>query len=484
MIVQEKATEFTQKLRDKVLSLGFPSNTADTIAKIIVLKTFDGETLTAQCADGFYKDVFVNSRLNEIADVVKDVWGPSVKFALTQDGASSSKAHKVSPPDSFSENSIFGFQDQAGLNNSKNKSVSREKTKTTISMPAETRPINEDHGLQPEFTLSSFVKGPSNTIAFSACESVVLQPGRLSNPVFIYGGSGLGKTHLLHAVGNELLRKNPRMNVLYLSSSDFVSHFVTSIRHNAGNAFRDRFSNCDLLLIDDVQFLENKEATQIEFFHIFNVLCSRKKQIVLTSDKYPKDIPTLEERLRSRFLQGLLADIEPPSFEERIAIINSAASSISLKISPGLAELIATHVKTNIRELKGTLNNLLIRQTVTGKTSSQDDVAAVLRGVVKLQRSTLDIPTIQKSVATFYNIKVSDLSSSSKVQKLVIPRHVAMFLSRELTGANLMEIASAFGRKDHTTVLNALENVKNLLEKDASQRSLINELRRRLEQMN
>jgi len=484
MIVQEKADEFSQKLRDKVLSLGFPSNTADTIAKIIVLKTFDGDTVTAHCADSFYKDVFVNSKLHEICNVAKEVWGPSVKFILTQGVSANSKPPKSLAVESYSESSIFNFQEQNKPDSIKIKQNSHNKTHVGSSSSVEVRQPQAEHGLQPEFTFSTFVKGPSNSIAFSACESVVLQPGRLSNPVFIYGGSGLGKTHLLHAVGNELLRKNPSWNVLYLSSSDFVSHFVTSIRHNAGNAFRDRFSNCDILLIDDVQFLENKDATQIEFFHIFNVLCSRKKQIVLTSDKYPKDIPTLEERLRSRFLQGLLADIEPPSFEERIAIINATASDISLKLSAGLTELIATHVKTNIRELKGTLNNLLIRQTVSGKTSSQDDVAAVLRGVVKLQRSTLDIPTIQKSVATFYNIKVSDLSSTSKVQKLVIPRHVAMFLSRELTGANLMEIASAFGRKDHTTVLNALENVKKLLEKDASQRSMINDLRRRLEQMN
>jgi chromosomal replication initiator protein len=488
MISQEKAIEFTKKLREKLLSLGYPADTADMIARKIELQNFNDQTILAHCADPFFKEMFLDRTFNDICSVVKDVWGSSTKLVFSSEKEQAIKKERLIPKSEKEETSIFSFQDQEkpiiAPKTAMVKNPGKTEPEMASAMPVQQVSQPSEHGLQPEFSFSTFVKGPSNSIAFSACESVALQPGKLSNPVFIYGGSGLGKTHLLHAVGNEILRKNPSWNVLYLSSSDFVSHFVTSIRHNAGNAFRDRFLNCDILLVDDVQFLENKDATQIEFFHIFNVLCSRRKQIVLTSDKYPKDIPTLEERLRSRFLQGLLADIEPPSFEERVAIIDATANSISLRISRELTELIATHVKTNIRELKGTLNNLLIRQTVSGKNSTQDDVAAVLRGIVKLQRPTLDILTIQKAVASFYNIKITDLTSSSKVQKLVIPRHVAMYLSRELTGANLMDIASNFGRKDHTTVLNAIENVKKLLERDASHRSMINELKRRLEQMN
>jgi chromosomal replication initiator protein len=344
--------------------------------------------------------------------------------------------------------------------------------------------LPEHPDLNADFTFSTFVRGQSNSVAFSACESVAMRPGKLNNPVFIYGDVGLGKTHLLHSVGNDILRRTPSANVVYLTSGNFVSGFVSSIRHNTVERFTRQFLECDVLLVDDIQFLENKEQTQLEFFHIFNQLIGKKKQIVITSDKYPKDIPHLSERLRSRFLMGLLADIEPPCFEERIAILEAKAENLSLRISREVVEFIATNVKTNVREMQGVLNNLLMRQTISGLPPTIDAASTVLRGMVKIQRPTIDIPAVQKLVANHYNIKLQDLVSASKAQKLVVPRHVAMYLSRKIVQANLVEIAQQFGRKDHTTVLNAIDKVEELIQNDASTRAAITDLKRRLEQNN
>jgi chromosomal replication initiator protein len=479
MIPEHELLEFAKKLFEVFLALGYPEKTVQTLTKVVTPQTFAGNTLVLKCDVSFYA-MILDDKHKEIERIVKSVWGAHTQFIMEKDsgktGTSRQKAAKNASQIPKNTPSIFDFEGTPSM------PKQAPLLQTLVPLKNE-RPDHSDFGLSPEYTFSSFVRGPSNSIAYSACESVSFQPGRLSNPVFIYGGSGLGKTHLLHAVGNEILSKHPSWKVLYLPSSDFVNGFVQAIRHGQGNSFRGRFLECDLLLIDDVQFLENKEQTQLEFFHIFNLLCQKRKQVILTSDKYPKDIPTLEERLRSRFLQGLLADIEPPSFEERLAIIESTAEQISLRLSPEVASMVATNVKTNIRELKGTLNNLLLRQTVSGIPPSVHDVETVLRSIVKVQRQTITIAAIQKMVAGFYDIKVNDLTSSSKAQKLVFPRHVAMYLSRELLSANLVEIANEFGRKDHTTVLNACDNVKKKMETDASTRSSILEIKRRLEQI-
>jgi chromosomal replication initiator protein len=457
--------------------LGFPEKTLKTLVESIVPFSFDGTTVVLHCYNAVYS-IVLDDKSKDIENIVKQIWGQEARFVIEKKEKAtepSQKPAKTTATKSVQPASIFDFEETS--------SMPKQPRAFSPSTAKEEPFDNAEFGLNPDFTFASFVRGPSNSIAFSACESVCLQPGRLSNPVFIYGGSGLGKTHLLHAVGNEILSKHPSWKVLYLPSSDFVNGFVQAIRHGQGNNFRNRFLESDLLLIDDVQFLENKEQTQLEFFHIFNLLCQKRKQVILTSDKYPKDIPTLEERLRSRFLQGLLADIEPPSYEERLAIIESTSDKISLKLSEPVASLIASHVKTNIRELKGTLNNLLLRQTVSGIPPTIPDVENVLRSIVKVQRQTIDIAAIQKTVSNFYDIKVTDLTSTSKAQKLVFPRHVAMYLVRELLNTNLVEIAKGFGRKDHTTVLNACENVKKKIETDASTRSSIAEIKRQLEQI-
>ncbi len=479
MINAPQASEFSEKIYHTFVQLGFKENIAKALSEVMVPTKIDGATVFLKCTNTIYQ-LFTVEKHKEILAVVKSVWGPEFNFSFSEEVESYSKniQKHQKPSNPPAQNTIFDFDTPPSAAKPQPQSVSLFGTHKVDSSTAAL-----EFGLNPDFTFSSFIRGPSNSIAFSACESVSLQPGRLNNPVFIYGGSGLGKTHLLHAVGNEILNRHPNWKVLYIQSSDFVTDFIQAIRHGHGNIFRNRFSECDLLLVDDVQFLENKEQTQHEFFHIFNLLCQKRKQVVLTSDKYPKDIPTLEERLRSRFLQGLLADIEPPSFEERLAIIESTAEKISLRLTPDVASLVATNVKTNIRELKGTLNNLLLRQTVSSASPTVQDVESVLRSIVKVQRQTLDICTIQKVVASFYDIKLNDLTSSSKAQKLVFPRHVAMYLAREMINANLVEIATAFSRKDHTTVINACDNVRKKIDTDASTRSSVSEIRRRLEHM-
>lgn len=337
-------------------------------------------------------------------------------------------------------------------------------------------------GLMPEFTFSTFVRGQSNLIAYSACESIARNPGNLTNPVFIYGATGLGKTHLLHSVGNEIKRNHPDWMIVYVTSGDFMNELIASIRFNRQEVFRNKYRLCDVLLVDDIQFLENKDATQLEFFHTFNELYQKKKQIVITSDKYPRDIPNIEERLKSRFLQGLIADIEPPSFEDRVAIIDAKSKGLGLRLSREIILHISTHVKSNVREIQGVLNNLLMTQSMSGKIPTIESTNSLLRRIVRVSEAAADIPTIQRAVASYFGIKLSDLLSANRSQKFVVPRHIAMFLAKELTSSPVTEIAESFGKKDHTTVMHAISKVRELLEKDASTRTAIQDLKRKLDQ--
>jgi chromosomal replication initiator protein len=261
-----------------------------------------------------------------------------------------------------------------------------------------------------------------------------------------------------------------------------MNELIQSIRFYKQEEFRMRYNHVDVLLVDDIQFLESKDSTQLEFFHTFNDLFQKNKQIVITSDKYPKDIPNIEERLKSRFLQGLIADIEPPGFEDRVAIIETKAKALSLKLTRDIVLHIATHVKTNVREIQGILNNLAMTQSMTGAPPTIESTNAHLRRIIRVPAQSLDLSAIQKAVATHFGIKLTELMSQDRSQRLVIPRHIAMYLSRELLGSATTEIAEAFGKRNHTTVMHAVEKVKDLIEKDASTRAIVSELRRKLDQ--
>jgi chromosomal replication initiator protein len=370
----------------------------------------------------------------------------------------------------------------AALGNINKMSMPNPVTAVLDSTDYETRASDTpERALDPEFTFQTFVQGTNNEIASQACLNAARNPGNVSNPVFIYGSTGLGKTHLLHAVGNEIQRNRPEWHVRYVTSEDFVLDFMRAVRHNKHHEFRNKYRQVDVLLVDDIQFLERKDSTQLEFFHTFNELYQSKKQIVITSDQYPKTIPNIEERLKSRFLQGLIASIEPPTFEDRVGIIEVKASNFGLKLRRDHIEFIATHVKSNVREITGVLKTLLVNQSIKGEAPSLEAIQQLLRKDMRAQSSGVELLSIQKAVSAHFGIKFQDLMSSSRKENFVLPRHVAMYLARDMLPLTTTEIALAFGRKDHTTVLNAVRRISDLIEQDASTLATVKELRRKLE---
>lgn len=335
--------------------------------------------------------------------------------------------------------------------------------------------------LDPEFTFHSFVQGSTNEMASLACLNASRDPGNVSNPVFIYGSTGLGKTHLLHAVGNEIRANHPDWHVRYVTSEDLISDLTRAVRFNKQHELRSKYRQVDVLLVDDIQFIEGKDGTQLEFFHIFNDLYQNKKQIVITSDQYPKSIPNIEERLKSRFLQGLIASIEPPTFEDRVGIIEAKAEAFGLALKREHIEYIATHVKSNVREITGVLKTLLVNQSIKGEAPTLEAIQREVRKDVRIPSQGVDIFSIQKSVAEHFGVKLQELRGTSRKENFVMPRHVAMYLAREMLDMTTTEIADAFNRRDHTTVLNAVKRISDLMAQDASTLATVKELRRKLE---
>lgn len=321
-------------------------------------------------------------------------------------------------------------------------------------------------GLNPRYTFETFVVGSSNQFAQAACQAVAELPSRAYNPLFIYGGVGLGKTHLLHAVGHQVLRLFPGLSVVYLSSERFTNELINAIRYDRTAEFRARYRHIDLLLMDDIQFISGKERTQEEFFHTFNDLYESRKQIVVSSDCSPKDIPEIEERLRSRFEWGLIADIQPPDFETRVAILKKKAALERVRLSDEVAYLIASRIKSNIRELEGSLTRMIAFCALTGRDMTVELAQDVLADLWGEEERIITIEQIQRKVSEFFGVKLSDLKARTRTKAVAFPRQVAMYLARELTPTSLAEIGRAFGGKDHTTVLHAVEKVRRLTQED------------------
>jgi chromosomal replication initiator protein len=328
--------------------------------------------------------------------------------------------------------------------------------------PSAQPPITLGGRLNPDSTFQTFVEGKSNQLAKAAAVQVSENPGRAYNPLFIYGGVGLGKTHLMHAVGNAILSRNANAKVVYVHSERFVSDMVRALQHNTINEFKTAYRSLDALLIDDIQFFAGKDRSQEEFFHTFNALFEAQQQIILTCDRYPKEVAGLEERLKSRFGWGLTVAIEPPELETCVAILMSKASATQVDLPQEVAFFIAKRIRSNVRELEGALRRVVANSQFTGRPITVDFAKDALRDLLALQDRLVTIENIQKTVAEYYKIRVADLLSKRRSRSITRPRQVAMALAKELTNHSLPEIGDAFGGRDHTTVLHGCRVVKEL----------------------
>ena len=323
-------------------------------------------------------------------------------------------------------------------------------------------PINFGGRLNPEFTFANFVEGKSNQLARAAAMQVSENPGRAYNPLFLYGGVGLGKTHLMHAVGNSMRARNPAAKVAYVHSERFVSDMVKALQHNTINEFKVAYRSLDALFIDDIQFFANKDRSQEEFFHTFNALLEGQQQVILTCDRYPKEVDGLEERLKSRFGWGLTVAIEPPELETCVAILMSKAATLGVDLAEEIAFFIAKRIRSNVRELEGALRRVVANSQFTGRPITLDFAKEALRDLLALQERLVTIENIQKMVAEYYKIRVADLLSKRRNRSVARPRQLAMAMAKELTKHSLPEIGDAFGGRDHTTVLHACRVIKEL----------------------
>jgi len=335
--------------------------------------------------------------------------------------------------------------------------------------------------LNPKYKFETFVIGANNRFAHAASLAVAEAPAKAYNPLFIYGGVGLGKTHLMHAIGHYILEHNPGMRVLYISSEKFTNEFINAIRDNRGESFRNKYRNIDVLLIDDIQFLAGKEQTQEEFFHTFNALHEERKQIVISSDRPPKEIPTLEERLRSRFEWGLITDIQPPDLETRIAILRKKAKAENLDIPNEAMVYIANMIDTNIRELEGALIRVVAYSSLTNQDITTHLAAEALKDIISSNRpKMITIQDIQAKVGEYFGLRIEDFKARKRTKAVAFPRQVAMYLARELTDHSLPKIGDAFGGRDHTTVIHAHDKISKQLETDRELQQIIRTLTERI----
>lgn len=350
-----------------------------------------------------------------------------------------------------------------------------------IEVKEEAQSLPEEAGLfNPKYTFDGFVVGDSSKLAFAAAQSVAKTPGEAYNPLFIYGGVGLGKTHLMQAIGAEVLKKNPKKKVEYVSSERFTSDFIASL-NKQGSGFKDKYRNIDLLLVDDMQFLAGKEQTQVEFFHTFNALHQAGKQIVLTSDRPPKSIPTLEERLRSRFEWGLLVDIQPPELETRIAILERKAQEKGMRVPLESLNFIAGQIQHNIRELEGALNRVFAYCQLNNSTPDLDTIKNILGGLLGESRKRgVTAKQILEKAADFYDVGIEELSGAKRDKEIVLPRQIAMYLMREELHLSYPKIASEVGKKDHTTIMHGVIKIEKELDTNEQLRQEINLIKERL----
>ena len=416
------------------------------------LDAIDSDKITIDCPSRFFADFVSEHHRERVAYALKKVIGtePMVEFVST--------------------------------NESHEDLINRKQIVPTPRPPRRPKPqrrFSSSLGgkLNPKYRFEEFVVGSNSRMTFAACQAVAAKPAQVYNPLFIYGGVGLGKTHLMQAIGHCVLNQANGDRVHYSSAEEFMNEMIAAIREGKSHEFRAKYRTVDLLLIDDIQFLAGKESTQEEFFHTFNALYGADKQIVVSSDRPPKEIPTIEDRLRSRFEWGLITDIQPPDYETRLAILRKKVEAENMPISDDVLAFIAESVKSNIRELEGSLIKLVVHAGVHDTDITLDMANEVLRDLVKTAPRKIKISTIQKVVAQHYGVPVDSMKSKVRTARLAFPRQVAIYISRELTNCSLTQIGQRFGGRDHTTVIYACEKVGQLLERDVSLKATVNQLK-------
>jgi chromosomal replication initiator protein len=404
--------------------------------------TDDRTSVTVRVPNGFFKDWLTKHYSGVINEAMSELKRPNLTVQYLSDSASDNPA-----PPLGSEQGAQG-PDVAAM----------------VPGPA---------GLNPRFSFDTFIVGSSNQFAHAACRAVAEAPSRSYNPLFIYGGVGLGKTHLMHAVGQYVLRHDRNVALTYISAERFMNEMINAVRYDRIIDFRERYRTVDVLLVDDVQFIGGKEATQTEFFHTFNALYDSQKQIVISSDRPPHEIPQLEERLRSRFEWGLIADIQPPDLETKVAILKKKADAEAVPLPDNVAIYIAGRIKSNIRELEGSLIRLIAYASLTGQEITLPLAQEILKNVLDHEIKAVTIEIIQKSIAEHYNLKLVDLKSRNNSKSIAMPRQIAMYLCKSLTRASLPEIGRSFGGKHHSTVIHSIRKVEDLRKRDGNFNSLI-----------
>nr|WP_247686994.1 chromosomal replication initiator protein DnaA [Pseudoalteromonas luteoviolacea] len=416
------------------------------------------DTLTIYAPNRFVLDWVREKYLNRINELLIEICGdeaPELRFDV------GSKPMAQVQPQVSAESSISDTHAPTTSHVSSKRVVQAPVNDVKVE-PAPKSSVKSN--IKENYTFDNFVEGKSNQLAKAAATQVADNPGSAFNPVFIYGGTGLGKTHLLHAVGNGIIDKKPDAKIVYMHSERFVQDMVKALQNNAIEEFKRYYRSVDALMIDDIQFFANKERSQEEFFHTFNALLEGNQQIILTSDRYPKEIEGVEDRLKSRFGWGLTIAIEPPELETRVAILMKKAQQSNINLPHEVAFFIAKKLRSNVRELEGALNRVIANANFTGRPISIEFVKEALRDLLALQDKLVTIDNIQRTVAEYYRIRVSDLLSKRRSRSVARPRQVAMALSKELTNHSLPEIGDAFGGRDHTTVLHACRKVKELRE--------------------
>jgi chromosomal replication initiator protein len=421
----------------------------------------DGQRVIIRVPDTVFRDWLLKHYSGVLADAMAEVGRANAALTFLTEAEANTQAAAVER--------VFA-PDKAPA------SPSSQTAQTYFPASAPDGPAAGPPGLNPRYTFDTFVVGPSNQFAHAACRAVAEAPARSYNPLFIYGGVGLGKTHLMHAIGHYIIEQTRSLRLTYVSSERFMNEMINALRYERILDFRERYRNIDVLLVDDIQFIGGKESTQTEFFHTFNALFDSAKQIVISSDSPPHEITALEERLRSRFEWGLIADIQPPDLETKVAILRKKAEAEAVPLPDNVAIYIANKIRSNVRELEGSLIRLVAYASMTGAEINLALAQHVLRNVLSNDERVVTIEAIQKFVADYFQLRPTELKARNNSKSIALPRQVAMYMCKALTRASLPEIGKAFGGKHHSTVIHSIQKIEGMRQRDAEFGSLLTNL--------